>query len=220
MNDMTTFDVEKIRKDFPIFGREVHGKPLAFLDSGASAQKPTVVLEAIEKAYSETYANVHRGVHYLSQVSTDLYEGARETVRAHLNAASVEEIIFTKNATESINLVAYSYGWTNLKPGDEILLSTLEHHSNIVPWQLIAEKTGAVVKAVPIDAHGEFMMEAYHDMLGVRRCWKPCRRFWAAAIWSGGSPSKRQPMPRAIRNSRPGHRRLCRPSALAPRLTI
>ncbi|MEX1034832.1 MAG: cysteine desulfurase [Sneathiella sp.] len=163
---MTTFDVEKIRKDFPIFGREVHGKPLAFLDSGASAQKPTVVLEAVQRAYAETYANVHRGVHYLSQVSTDLYEGARETVRAHLNAASVEEIIFTKNATESINLVANSWGWANLKPGDEILLSTLEHHSNIVPWQLIAEKTGAVVKAVPIDEHGELMMEVYHDMLG------------------------------------------------------
>ena len=166
MNDMATFDVEKVRRDFPVLGREVHGKPLAFLDSGASAQKPTVVLEAVQRAYAETYANVHRGVHYLSQASTDLYEGARETVRAHLNAASVDEIIFTKNATESINLVAYSWGWTNLKPGDEILLSTLEHHSNIVPWQLIAEKTGAVVKAVPIDAHGEFMMEAYHDMLG------------------------------------------------------
>ncbi len=166
MNDMTTFDVEKIRRDFPIFSREVHGKPLTFLDSGASAQKPQVVIDAMEKAYLETYANVHRGVHYLSQVSTELYEGAREIVRAHLNAASVEEIIFTKNATESINLVANAYGWANLKPGDEILLSTLEHHSNIVPWQLIAEKTGAVVKAVPIDAHGEFMLDDYLNMLG------------------------------------------------------
>lgn len=166
MNDMTTFDVEKIRRDFPIFSREVHGKPLTFLDSGASAQKPQVVIDAMEKAYLETYANVHRGVHYLSQVSTELYEGARETVRAHLNAASVEEIIFTKNATESINLVANAYGWANLKPGDEIILSTLEHHSNIVPWQLIAEKTGAVVKAVPIDEHGEFMLDEYLNMLG------------------------------------------------------
>lgn len=166
MNDMTTFDVEKIRRDFPIFSREVHGKPLTFLDSGASAQKPQVVIDAMEKAYLETYANVHRGVHYLSQVSTELYEGAREIVRAHMNAASVEEIIFTKNATESINLVANAFGWANLKPGDEILLSTLEHHSNIVPWQLIAEKTGAVVRAVPIDAHGEFMLDDYLKMLG------------------------------------------------------
>lgn len=166
MNDMTTFDVEKIRRDFPIFTREVHGKPLAFLDSGASAQKPQVVIDTMEKAYAETYANVHRGVHYLSQVSTELYEGAREIVCAHMNAASVEEIIFTKNATESINLVAQTYGAANLKPGDEIILSTLEHHSNIVPWQLIAERTGAVVKAVPIDEHGEFMLDTYLDMLG------------------------------------------------------
>ncbi|MAL80234.1 MAG: cysteine desulfurase CsdA [Sneathiella sp.] len=163
---MTIYDVEKIRRDFPIFGREVHGKPLAFLDSGASAQKPQVVIDTMQRAYAETYANVHRGVHYLSQTSTELYEAARETVRAHLNAASVEEIIFTKNATESINLVAYSYGWANLKPGDEIILSTLEHHSNIVPWQLIAEKTGAIVKAVPIDEHGEFMLDTYFEMLG------------------------------------------------------
>ncbi|WP_420497086.1 aminotransferase class V-fold PLP-dependent enzyme [Sneathiella sedimenti] len=166
MNDMKTYDVEKIRRDFPIFSREVHGRPLAFMDSGASAQKPTVVLDAVQRAYAETYANVHRGVHYLSQVSTELYEGAREIVRAHMNAASVEEIIFTKNATESINLVAQSYGGANLKPGDEILLSTLEHHSNIVPWQLIAERTGAVVKAVPIDEHGEFMLDTYLEMLG------------------------------------------------------
>ncbi len=166
MNDMTTFDVEKIRKDFPILSREVHGMPLAFLDNGASAQKPKAVLEAVERAYDHTYANVHRGVHYLSQASTELYEGARETIRAHINAASLDEVIFTKNATESINLVADSYGRANLKEGDEILLSTLEHHSNIVPWQLIAEKTGAVVKAVPIDEHGEFMLDRYLEMLG------------------------------------------------------
>lgn len=166
MNDMKTYDVEKIRRDFPIFSREVHGRPLAFMDSGASAQKPTVVLDAVQRAYAETYANVHRGVHYLSQVSTELYEGAREIVRAHMNAASIEEIIFTKNATESINLVAQSYGGANLKPGDEIILSSLEHHSNIVPWQLIAERTGAVVKAVPIDEHGEFMLDTYLEMLG------------------------------------------------------
>ena len=168
MNDMKTFDIEKVRADFPIFAREVHGRPLIYLDSGASAQKPTVVLDAVQKAYAETYANVHRGVHYLSQTSTELYEASRETIRAHMNAASIDEVIFTKNATESINLVAYSYGAANLKEGDEIILSTLEHHSNIVPWQLIAEKTGAVVKAVPIDEHGEFMLDAYLEMLGPR----------------------------------------------------
>jgi len=166
MNEMTTFDIEKIRGDFPIFAREVHGRPLTYLDSGASAQKPTAVLEAVERAYRETYANVHRGVHFLSQTSTELYEGARETVRAHINAKSVDEVIFTKNATESINLVAYSYGGMILKEGDEIILSTLEHHSNIVPWQLIAQKTGAVVKAVPINDDGEFMLDAYLEMLG------------------------------------------------------
>lgn len=166
MNNMTTFDVEKVRRDFPIFATEVHGKPLTFLDSGASAQKPTVVLEAVQKAYAETYANVHRGVHYLSQMSTELYEASRETIRAHINAASLDEVIFTKNATESINLVAASYGGANLKPGDEIILSYLEHHSNIVPWQLIAEKTGATVRAVPINEHGEFMLDSYLDMLG------------------------------------------------------
>ncbi|MEH6547548.1 MAG: cysteine desulfurase [Sneathiella sp.] len=166
MNDMTTFDIEKIRRDFPIFSTEVHGKPLTYLDSGASAQKPTVVLDAVQKAYAETYANVHRGVHFLSQSSTELYEASRETIRAHINAASLDEVIFTKNATESINLVAASYGGANLQPGDEIILSYLEHHSNIVPWQLIAEKTGATVRAVPIDEHGEFMLDSYLEMLG------------------------------------------------------
>ncbi|TNE40902.1 MAG: aminotransferase class V-fold PLP-dependent enzyme, partial [Alphaproteobacteria bacterium] len=122
MNELTTFDIERIRADFPIFGREVHGHPLAYLDSGASAQKPQVVIEAMDRAYREIYANVHRGVHYLSQVSTEKYENAREIVRAHINAASVDEVIFTKNATESINLVANSWGWANLKEGDEILL--------------------------------------------------------------------------------------------------
>lgn len=166
MNDMTTFDVTKIREDFPIFQEKIHGKRLTFLDSGASAQKPTVVLNAVQDAYAKTYANVHRGVHHLSQQSTELYEGAREIVRAHLNAGSVDEIVFTKNATEAINLVAQSYGLMALKPGDEIILSYLEHHSNIVPWQLIASRTGAIVKAVPIDEQGEFLMEEYLKLLG------------------------------------------------------
>ncbi len=165
MNEMRSFDVNRLRADFPILAREVHGKPLVYLDNGASAQKPQMVIDAMNRAYAETFANVHRGVHFLSQTSTELYEAARETVRKHLNANSVDEIIFTKNATESINLVAYTYGWANLKEGDQILLSTLEHHSNIVPWQLIAEKTGARVRAVPIDAAGELRMDAFHEML-------------------------------------------------------
>lgn len=165
MNDMTVFDVEKIRKDFPIFEQKVHGKRLTFLDSGASAQKPQIVLDTIRDAYSQTYANVHRGVHYLSQKSTELYEGTREIVRAHLNAASLDEIIFTKSTTEAINLVAQSFGQMALKEGDEILLSYLEHHSNIVPWQLIAERVGATVKAVPIDVDGNLLMDRYEDLL-------------------------------------------------------
>ncbi|MEP4190002.1 MAG: cysteine desulfurase, partial [Sneathiella sp.] len=152
-------------QDFPIFSQKIHGKRLTFLDSGASAQKPNAVLDAIQNAYTVTYANVHRGVHHLSQQSTELYENARETVRAHLNAGSVDEVIFTKNVTEAINLVAQSYGQLALQPGDEILLSYLEHHSNIVPWQLAAEKAGATVKAVPIDENGEFLMEEYLKLL-------------------------------------------------------
>ena len=165
MNNMTVFDVEKIRRDFPIFQEKIHGKPLTFLDSGASAQKPQIVLDAVQNAYSKTYANVHRGVHYLSQQSTELYEGARETVRAHLNASSIDEIIFTKSTTEAINLVAQSFGQLAIKEGDEILLSYLEHHSNIVPWQLIAERVGATVKAVPIDQNGELLMDRYAELL-------------------------------------------------------
>ncbi|WP_169545861.1 SufS family cysteine desulfurase [Sneathiella aquimaris] len=162
---MTVFDVERIRQDFPIFSEKVHGKRLTFLDSGASAQKPQAVLDAVHDAYAKTYANVHRGVHHLSQQSTELYEGAREIVRSHMNATSLDEIIFTKNTTEAINLVAQSYGQLALKEGDEILLSYLEHHSNIVPWQLAAEKVGATVKAVPIDQNGEFLMEEYLKLL-------------------------------------------------------
>ncbi|MEP3246180.1 MAG: cysteine desulfurase [Sneathiella sp.] len=165
MTKMTPFNVETIRQDFPIFSQKIHGKRLTFLDSGASAQKPNAVLDAIQNAYTVTYANVHRGVHHLSQQSTELYENARETVRAHLNAGSVDEVIFTKNVTEAINLVAQSYGQLALQPGDEILLSYLEHHSNIVPWQLAAEKAGATVKAVPIDENGEFLMEEYLKLL-------------------------------------------------------
>lgn len=166
MSNMSSYNIEKIRADFPILAEKIHGKRLAYLDNGASAQKPKQVLDAVDHLYQHEYSNVHRGVHYLSQRSTDLYEAARETVRAHINAASIEEVVFTKNATESINLVAASYGYANLKPGDEIILSYLEHHSNIVPWQLIAEKTGAVVKAIPIDDAGDLRIDEYLNMLG------------------------------------------------------
>lgn len=136
------YDVEAIRRDFPILKREVYGKPLVYLDNGASAQKPQAVIDAVARAYSQDYANVHRGLHYLSNTATENYEEARETVRRFLNAGHVEEILFTRNATEAINLVAASYGMS-FGAGDEIVLSIMEHHSNIVPWQLVAERTGA-----------------------------------------------------------------------------
>src|SRR5690606_34008308 len=130
------FDVERVRADFPILARPVHGKRLAFLDSGASAQKPRQVIEAMRAAYEETYANVHRGVYFLSQRSTDLFEGAREKVARFLNAPSQDNIVFTRNTTEAINLVAASWGRTFLREGDEVIISALEHHANIVPWHL------------------------------------------------------------------------------------
>ena len=131
---LARYDVEAIRRDFPILSREVHGKPLVYLDNGASAQKPQSVIDAVAHAYSNEYANVHRGLHFLSNAATDAYEKSRETVRRFLNASSVDEIVFTKNATEAINTVAYGYGMPNIGEGDEILLSIMEHHSNIVPW--------------------------------------------------------------------------------------
>ena len=136
------FDVEAIRADFPILSREVNGKPLVYLDNGASAQKPRVVLETIQRAYGEEYANVHRGLHYLSNLATANFEKARETVRRFVNARSDAEIIFTRNATEAINLVASSYGAPNIGEGDEILLTIMEHHSNIVPWHFLRERQG------------------------------------------------------------------------------
>ena len=153
------YDVETIRTDFPILFREVHGKPLVYLDNGASAQKPRPVLDAIEHAYKMEYANVHRGLHYLSNAATARYEDARETVRRFLNAGSVEEIIFTRNATEGINLVASSYGAMNIRKGDEIVVSVLEHHSNIVPWHFHRERNGAVLKWAPITDEGEFPID-------------------------------------------------------------
>lgn len=162
-----SLDVQKVRNDFPILHQEVHGKPLVYFDNAASTQKPTVVMEAIERYYREINSNVHRGVHYLSQQATDAFEAAREKVRAHLNAEHQHEIIFTKGTTEGINLVAQ--GLTQfLKPGDEVLISHLEHHSNIVPWQLLCERTGASLKVAPINDRGEIDQEAYQNLLSNR----------------------------------------------------
>ncbi|MSO97643.1 MAG: cysteine desulfurase [Rhodospirillaceae bacterium] len=162
------FDVVKVRADFPILARQVHGKPLVFLDSAASAQKPRAVLDTMTRTFETEYANVHRGAYYLSEKATTNYEAAREKVRAFINAKSAAEIVFTKGATEAINLVASSYGRLVLKPGDEIVLTALEHHSNIVPWQLIRDLTGAVIKVVPINADGSVSLDAFAKVIGPR----------------------------------------------------
>ena len=159
------FDVQRVRQDFPILTEEVYGKPLVYFDSGASAQKPRAVIDAISTVYETEYANVHRGVHYMSQKATDAMEAARETVRAFINARDIREVIFVRGATEGINLVASSWGRKYLSEGDEIILSVLEHHSNIVPWQLIAEQTGAQLKVVPISDDGALDMNAYAGLL-------------------------------------------------------
>ena len=153
------YDVERIRADFPILYREVHGKPLVYLDSGSSAQKPRCVLEAMDHAYRFEYANVHRGLHHLSNVATDHFEAARETVRRFLNAEHADEIIFTRNATSAINLVARSVGEIEISEGDEIILSIMEHHANIVPWHFLRERKGAVLKWLPINDRGELLVD-------------------------------------------------------------
>ncbi|MBX9588214.1 MAG: cysteine desulfurase [Hyphomonadaceae bacterium] len=160
----SAYDVERIRTDFPILFREVYGKPLVYLDNGASAQKPRVVLDAIEHAYKMEYANVHRGLHYLSNTATAKYEDARETVRRFLNAPSADEIIFTRNATEGINLVANAFGGMVLGENDEVILSIMEHHSNIVPWHFHRERRGAVLKWAPITDEGEFQLDKFEQL--------------------------------------------------------
>lgn len=164
----TVFDVEAVRRDFPILSRSVHGKPLVFLDSAASAQKPRQVIDAERHVYEHEYANVHRGIYYLSQVATDRMEAARETVRVFLNAASDREIVFTRNATEAINLVAASWGRTFLREGDEIVITEMEHHSNIVPWQLLRDERGIVIRVAPVSDDGEFLMDEFARLLGPR----------------------------------------------------
>lgn len=153
------------RDDFPILAREVYGKPLVYLDNGATTQKPRCVVEAIVDEYYNVNANVHRGVHFLSQQATDLHEGARETVRAFINARSISEILFTRGTTESINLLAFSFGEAFLHEGDEILVTVMEHHSNIVPWQMLSERKGLKLRVIPMTDDGLLDMEAYRQML-------------------------------------------------------
>jgi len=164
----SAYDVDRVWRDFPILARQVHGKPLVFLDSAASSQRPQSVIDAVNEYERLHHANVHRGVHQLSQEATAMFEHARERVRAYVNAASSREVIFTRGTTESINLVAQSYARTRLQPGDEILLTALEHHANIVPWQLVAEQTGAIIKAVPMDRRGVIDLDAFADNMGPR----------------------------------------------------
>ena len=161
-------DIERVRADFPAMSLQVHGKPLVFLDSGASAQKPRAVLDTMRRVYESEYANVHRGAYYLSERATALYEGARDKLRDFLNARDRKEIIFTRNATEAINLVAYAWGRKFLKAGDEIIISEMEHHSNIVPWQMLRDEKGLTLKIAPVSDDGEFRLDAFRALLTER----------------------------------------------------
>ena len=165
VSESSVFDVARWRADFPILAERVYDKPLVFIDSAASAQKPQSVIDAVAHCYTHEYANIHRGVYWLSQRATQVYEDAREKVQRFINAASEREIIFTKSTTEAINLVATSYGGVSLKAGDEIILSQLEHHANIVPWQLLRERIGIKIKVVPIDERGNFLLEEFEKLL-------------------------------------------------------
>ena len=158
------YDINKIREDFPILSREVYGKPLIYLDNGATTQKPRCVVESITNEYYSVNANVHRGVHFLSQQATELHEASRETVRRFINARSTNEIIFTRGTTESINLLASSFAESQMQPGDEVIISTMEHHSNIVPWQLQAAKKGISIQVIPMNDKGELLLDEYQKL--------------------------------------------------------
>ncbi|MDD2660701.1 MAG: cysteine desulfurase [Methylococcales bacterium] len=162
---MTNFPVEKIRADFPILAEKIRNKPLVYLDNAATCQKPQAVIDSIVHLYSHDYANVHRGVHTLSVRSTDKFEGARTKIKDFINAASEKEIIFVRGATEAINLVAQTYGKTNIKPGDEIIITAMEHHSNIVPWQMLCQQTGAILKVAPINLLGELIFDEFEKLI-------------------------------------------------------
>lgn len=162
------YDIQKIREDFPILSREVYGKPLIYLDNGATTQKPRCVVEAITDEYYSVNANVHRGVHFLSQQATELHEASRETVRCFINARSSNEIVFTRGTTESINLLASSFADSQMKEGDEVIVSVMEHHSNIVPWQLQAQRKGIVLKVIPMNDKGELLLDEYEKLFSER----------------------------------------------------
>jgi cysteine desulfurase / selenocysteine lyase len=161
-------DVEALRDEFPVLAREVNGRPLCYLDNAASSQRPRAVIDAISRYYETSHANVHRGVHRLSQEATDLFEGARETLRRFVNARSTREVIFVRGTTEAVNLVAQSYARPRLGPGEEILVSRLEHHANIVPWQMVCEQTGATLRVIPITRRGEVDFESFLGLVGPR----------------------------------------------------
>jgi cysteine desulfurase/selenocysteine lyase len=163
-----SYDVGRVREDFPILGLQVHGKPLVYLDNAASAQKPKAVLDRLTQAYGAEYANVHRGLHYLANAATEAYEGARDKVAAFLNAGRREEIIFTRGATEAINLVAQTFARERIGPGDEIVLSIMEHHANIVPWHFLRERQGAVIRWAPVDEDGNFLLDEFEKLLNAR----------------------------------------------------
>jgi cysteine desulfurase/selenocysteine lyase len=162
------FDVERVRDEFPILKQRVYGKPLVYLDNAASSQKPQAVIDAVSRFYSEDYANIHRGLHALSERATQAYEGARDTVRRFINAPTEQEVVFVRGTTEAINLVAQSYARPRLQPGDEILISAMEHHSNIVPWQIVCAERGARLRVVPITDAGELRLDVYDELLGPR----------------------------------------------------
>jgi len=162
---MTNFPVEKIRADFPILAEKIRNKPLVYFDNAATCQKPQAVIDSIVHLYSHDYANIHRGVHTLSMRSTDLFEGARTKVKSFINASSEKEIIFVRGATEAINLVAQTYGKANIQPGDEIIITAMEHHSNIVPWQILCEQTGAVLKVAPMNLLGELIFDEFEKLI-------------------------------------------------------
>ena len=168
MKHSMPYDVMKLREDFPILATKVYGKPLVYLDNAASAQKPRAVIERLTYAYEHEYSNVHRGLHYLANAATEGFEGAREKTRAFLNAGSTEEIIFTRGATEAINLVASSFGLAHIGEGDEIILSTMEHHSNIVPWHFLRERKGAVLKWIDVDDDGLFSLDSFEKLITPR----------------------------------------------------
>jgi cysteine desulfurase/selenocysteine lyase len=162
------YDINKIREDFPILSRKIYDRPLIYFDNAATTQKPRIVVDSIENEYYSVNANVHRGVHYLSQQATELHEEARETVRKFINAKSTNEIIFTRGTTEGLNLIVSSYGDEFMSPGDEVIISTMEHHSNIVPWQILAAKKGIAIKVIPINDKGEILLDEYEKLFNER----------------------------------------------------